>query len=224
MTDDVFAAFRERITALDWMSEPTKQRALGKLSAVIKKVGYPQRWKDYSTYDVTRESFLGNVVRGNIWQSDFLNAKLHKPVDRLEWTMTPQTVARLRGANPQRFIGIKEATGVIDMASEIRSMCDIPIYSGDDSLTLSLMAVGAVGVISVLSNLIPGEIRKMVHLASEGSRAIDEVQHVLQLFGWHDISVGLRPDLLRQKADRINVVQLRKSNGKCCIHSFVIQN
>jgi len=54
------------------------------------------------------------------------------------------------------------------MASEIRSLCDIPIYSGDDSLTLSLMAVGAQGVISVLSNLIPGEIRKMVHLASEG--------------------------------------------------------
>lgn len=83
-------------------------------------------------------------------------------------TMTPQTVARLRGANPQKFIGIKEATGSIDMTSEIRSLCDIPIYSGDDSLTLSLMAVGAVGVVSVLSNLIPGEIRKMVHLASEG--------------------------------------------------------
>ncbi len=83
-------------------------------------------------------------------------------------TMTPQTVARLRGANPKLFVGIKEATGVIDMAGEIRSLCDIPIYSGDDSLTLSLMAVGAVGVVSVLSNLIPGEIRKMVHLASEG--------------------------------------------------------
>jgi len=83
-------------------------------------------------------------------------------------TMTPQTVARLRGANPKLFVGIKEATGVIDMAGEIRSLCDIPIYSGDDSLTLSLMAVGAVGVVSVLSNLIPGEIRKMVHLATEG--------------------------------------------------------
>src|SRR3989440_2506254 len=83
-------------------------------------------------------------------------------------TMSPQTVAKLRAANPQKFIGMKEATGVIDMTSEIRSRCDIPIYSGDDSLTLSLMAVGAVGVVSVLSNLIPGEIRKMVHLASEG--------------------------------------------------------
>jgi len=91
LTDDVFAAFRDRINALDWMSAPTKQRALGKLNAVIRKVGYPQHWKDYSNYDVTGESFLGNVVRGYIWQSDFLNAKLHKPVDRLEWAMTPQT-------------------------------------------------------------------------------------------------------------------------------------
>jgi putative endopeptidase len=91
MTEDVFAAFRERIGALDWMSAPTKQRALGKLNAVIRKVGYPQTWKDYSSYDVSRASFLGNVVRGNMWQSDFLNAKLHKPVDRTEWSMTPQT-------------------------------------------------------------------------------------------------------------------------------------
>jgi putative endopeptidase len=91
MTEDVFAAFRDRINALDWMSAPTKQRALGKLNAVIRKVGYPQTWKDYSSYDVSRASFLGNVVRGNIWQSDFLNAKLHKPVDRTEWSMTPQT-------------------------------------------------------------------------------------------------------------------------------------
>ena len=82
-------------------------------------------------------------------------------------TMTPQTVARLRQANPKLFIGTKEATGSIDMASEIQLLCDIPIYSGDDSLTLSLMAIGAQGVVSVLSNLIPGEIRKMVHLASE---------------------------------------------------------
>jgi putative endopeptidase len=91
MTEDVFAAFRDRINALDWMSAPTKQRALGKLNAVIRKVGYPQTWKDYSSYDVSRASFLGNVVRGNVWQSDFLNAKLHKPVDRTEWSMTPQT-------------------------------------------------------------------------------------------------------------------------------------
>jgi putative endopeptidase len=91
LTDEIFDAFRERIKNLDWMSAPTKERALRKLNAVTKKVGYPERWKDYSTYAVDRRSFLGNALRGNMWQSDYVIAKLHKPVDRTEWQMTPQT-------------------------------------------------------------------------------------------------------------------------------------
>jgi putative endopeptidase len=91
LTDDVFDAFRARISNLDWMSAPTKERALKKLGAVTKKVGYPAKWKDYSNYQVKRESFLGNAIRGNEWQSDYYIAKLHKPVDRTEWEMTPQT-------------------------------------------------------------------------------------------------------------------------------------
>jgi putative endopeptidase len=91
LTDEIFAAFRERIRSLDWMSEATRQRALRKLDAVTKKVGYTKKWRDYSTYRVDRESFLGNCVRGNIWTSDFYIKKLHKPVDRTEWEMTPQT-------------------------------------------------------------------------------------------------------------------------------------
>jgi putative endopeptidase len=73
------------------MSEATKARALKKLDAVTKKVGYPERWRDYSNYDVQRGSFLGNCVRGNAWRSDFYIKKLNKPVDRTEWEMTPQT-------------------------------------------------------------------------------------------------------------------------------------
>src|SRR5689334_15765173 len=73
------------------MSEQTKQRALHKLDSVTKKVGYPNKWRDYSSFDVTRTSFLTNVIRGNVWQSDYQIAKLHKPVDRTEWDMTPQT-------------------------------------------------------------------------------------------------------------------------------------
>ena len=91
LTDDVFDAFRARIKNLDWMSPPTKERALKKLDAVTKKVGYPTKWKDYSNYQVKRDSFLGNAIRGNEWQSDYFIAKLHKPVDRTEWDMTPQT-------------------------------------------------------------------------------------------------------------------------------------
>jgi putative endopeptidase len=91
VTEDVFAAFRARIRALDWMSEPTKERALRKLDAVTRKVGYPERWRDYSTFEVKRDSYLGNCLRGNLWLSDYYIAKLHKPVDRTEWEMTPQT-------------------------------------------------------------------------------------------------------------------------------------
>src|SRR6187551_3204541 len=82
-------------------------------------------------------------------------------------TMSAQTVARL--AKHPNIIGIKEATGSLDMASEIMSECDLPIVSGDDSLTLPLMSIGGKGVISVASNVIPSQIKKMVSLAQGGN-------------------------------------------------------
>ena len=91
LTTDIFDAFRERIRNLDWMSPETKQAALRKLNAVTKKVGYPEKWKDYSTYNVDRGSYAKNCINGNIWKSEFYIQRLHKPVDRLEWGMTPQT-------------------------------------------------------------------------------------------------------------------------------------
>lgn len=78
-------------------------------------------------------------------------------------TMAPATVARL--AEHPNIVAIKEATGVVDIASEIRSLCDITVLSGDDSLTVPLMAIGATGVISVLSNLVPEKIKQLVQLA-----------------------------------------------------------
>ncbi len=91
LTDEIFATMRDHIRALDWMTEPTKERALRKLAAITKKVGYPEHWRDYSSYPVDRTSFLMNCVRGNIWQSEYAIAKLYKPVDRTEWNITPQT-------------------------------------------------------------------------------------------------------------------------------------
>src|SRR3954467_9441460 len=82
-------------------------------------------------------------------------------------TMTAATVARL--AKHPNIVAIKEATGSIDMASEIMALCDLPIVSGDDSLTLPLMSIGGKGVISVASNLIPAQIKQMVKLAAGGN-------------------------------------------------------
>ena len=90
-------------------------------------------------------------------------------------TMSAQTVARL--AKHPNIIAIKEATGSLDMASEIMAECDLPIVSGDDSLTLPLMSIGARGVISVASNLLPAQIKKMVALAASGNFAEAAIIH-----------------------------------------------
>jgi 4-hydroxy-tetrahydrodipicolinate synthase len=81
-------------------------------------------------------------------------------------TMSAATVARLHKAG--NFPCIKEATGSLDMASEILSLCDITVVSGDDSLTLPLMSIGATGVISVLSNLLPRKVSDMVAAFAKG--------------------------------------------------------
>jgi putative endopeptidase len=83
--------FAERIRALDWMSEPTKQKALKKLNAVIMKVGYPDKWKDMSKVQVDRKSYVKNVISVNEWGTDYMLSKYGKPVDRTEWGMQPQT-------------------------------------------------------------------------------------------------------------------------------------
>jgi 4-hydroxy-tetrahydrodipicolinate synthase len=89
--------------------------------------------------------------------------------------MTPATVARL--AKHPNIVAIKEATGSLDQASEIMTLCEVPILSGDDSLTLPLMSIGGVGVISVASNVIPAPIKKMVKLAAGGNFAEASVIH-----------------------------------------------
>ncbi|MGA9120465.1 MAG: M13 family metallopeptidase [Bacteroidota bacterium] len=91
VVDNIFAAYAERIKNLDWMSETTKQKALAKLSAVAKKVCYPEKWRDYSALQIDRTSYCGNEMRASEWNYNYYIEKLGKPVDRSEWMMTPQT-------------------------------------------------------------------------------------------------------------------------------------
>jgi len=90
-------------------------------------------------------------------------------------TMNASTVARL--AKHSNIVAIKEATGSMDMTSEILSLCDIKILSGDDSLTLPLMSLGARGVISVLSNLMPKEVKALVDAANAGKFSVARQLH-----------------------------------------------
>ncbi|MEL4177240.1 M13 family metallopeptidase [Roseateles sp. PN1] len=92
MTDQIEAAMAQHIQALDWMSQGTKTRALAKLHSIVNKVGYPERWRDYSALPVLRHDFNANVEAGHRFEAQRQWAKIGKPLDRGEWAMTPTTV------------------------------------------------------------------------------------------------------------------------------------
>ena len=85
-------ALGERIKNLDWMSDETKAKALHKLDAFNVKIGYPNKWRDYTDFVVTDESYFKNFHNYVAFENDFEMARLGKPVDKEEWFMTPQTV------------------------------------------------------------------------------------------------------------------------------------
>jgi putative endopeptidase len=91
LVEAIRTAYGERIDRLDWMSAATKAKAHEKLAKVVKKVGYPDKWKDYSALLVARNSYAENVRNAQIWQFNDALAKFGKPVDRTEWDITPQT-------------------------------------------------------------------------------------------------------------------------------------
>lgn len=91
LVENVRDAYKDRIKKLTWMSDSTKEKALRKLTKIRKKVGYPDKWKDFSALKIDRGPFVLNVQRGNIWWHNYMMNKLGKPVDRDEWDMTPQT-------------------------------------------------------------------------------------------------------------------------------------
>ena len=91
LVESIRDAYKERIEKLTWMSDSTKQKALIKLAAIKKKVGYPDKWKDFSAMQIGTESYTQNVINANMWWHDYYMNKLGKPVDRDEWEMTPQT-------------------------------------------------------------------------------------------------------------------------------------
>jgi putative endopeptidase len=92
MVANIIAAFRKRIDALSWMDPATKAEAQAKLTTLYVGIGYPENWHDYSGYEVKADDIFGNVWRGLVFDYRKDVARLGKPVDRKEWSMTPQTV------------------------------------------------------------------------------------------------------------------------------------
>jgi putative endopeptidase len=92
MVHDIEAAMARDIDTLDWMSPATKIKAKEKLHAVADKIGYPEHWRDYSKLSVSPTDPVGNAQRADEFENDRQLAKIGKPVDKLEWSMTPPTV------------------------------------------------------------------------------------------------------------------------------------
>jgi putative endopeptidase len=92
MTQQIEQAMDEDIQSLPWMSPETKRQALAKLHGIRNKIGYPDKWRDYSSVDIQRSDFFGNVVRSLTFESKRQLMKIGKPLDRNEWGMTPPTV------------------------------------------------------------------------------------------------------------------------------------
>lgn len=91
MVDAIKGALKDRISKLTWMSDSTKQKAYIKLATIKSKVGYPEKWKDFSSMEIGRESLAKNYINSRIWWHNYEYNKLGKPVDREEWDMYPQT-------------------------------------------------------------------------------------------------------------------------------------
>jgi putative endopeptidase len=104
MVSHLGLALKARIEALEWMGEETKQRALEKWASFTPKIGYPDRWRDWSQLAVTRGDFAGNALAARAFNARYMFDKIGKPVDKAQWFMTPQTVNAYYNASQNEIV------------------------------------------------------------------------------------------------------------------------
>lgn len=92
LVENLLEAYRRSITNLDWMTEQTRERALEKLSMFVTKIGYPDRWRDYSSLELVEGDLFENLRRASAFEANFMLGRNGQPVDKHEWLMSPQTV------------------------------------------------------------------------------------------------------------------------------------
>jgi putative endopeptidase len=135
MVEAIRSAFHDRIERLDWMGADTKAKALAKLAAVTPKVGYPDKWKDYSALVVGRESYAANVMNAARWQFNDNLSKFGKPVDRSEWDMTPQTYNAYYNPSNNEIV----------LPAAMFMVPGVPDAQVDDAVAYGYVAAGTIG-------------------------------------------------------------------------------
>jgi len=104
LVDNLKKSLQKRIQSLSWMENETKKEALAKLKKMAVKVGYPEKWRDYSNLEIKKGEYVTNVLRSNKFEFLFNMDKIGKPVDRTEWGMTPQTVNAYYSSNKNEIV------------------------------------------------------------------------------------------------------------------------
>ncbi len=125
MTRQIEKAMADDLKGLPWMSDATKKKALEKLRTVVNKIGYPDKWRDYTKLTVDRNDFFGNVQRGVLFEGKRDLNKIGKPLDRAEWSMTPPTVNAYYNA---QMNDINFPAGVLQPPLYDPKMDDAPNY------------------------------------------------------------------------------------------------
>lgn len=131
MVENLRAVFKERIVKLEWMSEATKEKAVEKLNAFKYKIGYPDKWKDYSALSISKDSQVENIKNARQFNFNYMINKLGKPVDPDEWFMNPQTVNAYYSSSKNEIVF---PAGILQP----------PFYSTESDDALNYGGIGAV--------------------------------------------------------------------------------
>ncbi|HEV2608522.1 MAG TPA: M13 family metallopeptidase, partial [Xanthomonadaceae bacterium] len=135
LVEAIRKAYSERIDRLDWMSAETKAKAQQKLAAVTPKVGYPDKWKDYSALVIGQDSYSQNMMNAARWRFNDKVSKFGRPVDRTEWDMTPQTYNAYYNPSNNEIV----------LPAAIFTVPGVPDAQVDDAVVYGYAAAGTIG-------------------------------------------------------------------------------
>jgi putative endopeptidase len=195
VVENVRNAYKARIEKLSWMSDSTRGKAVHKLMAIHKKVGFPGKWKDFSTLKIDRGPYALNVMRANEWWNNYQLNKLGKPVDREEWNMTPQTYNAY----------YNESNNEIVLPA---AMMTVPGYRDeelDDALVYGYTAASTVG-------------HEITHGFDDEGRKFDEHGNLCNWWSLVDTAQFIkRADVLVQQFNKMVPIDTLHINGKATL-------
>ena len=195
MVENVRNAYKARMEKLDWMTDSTRKKAIHKLMSIKKKVGYPDKWKDFSALKIDRGPYALNILRANQWWNTYGMNKLGKPVDREEWDMTPQTYNAY----------YNQSNNEIVLPAAMMSVPGFRDAELDDALVYGYTAASTVG-------------HEITHGFDDQGRKSDEKGNLSSWWGWMDtVQFMKRADVLVQQFNKMNPIDTLHINGRATL-------